>query len=230
MSIHGERRTPIERKPDPDDAKRTQTALAIWQSAKPAQGTPVEAYLASRGIDLSVPDALRFHAGLKHPSGSVWPAMVALVTNGATGTAVAVHRTFIVRNGKSKAPVNPQKMMLGPVRGAAVRLGTPQADRPLAVSEGLETGLSVMVACGIPVWAALSANGIRALVLPPVAREVIIIADHDANGIGESAARDAGLRWRKEGREVRIAMPPERGTDFADVLLATESAEVCDVR
>ena len=64
------RRTPVERKPDLDDAKRSEVALAIWQSAKPAQGTPVETYLASRGIYLPPPDALRFHAGLKHPSGA----------------------------------------------------------------------------------------------------------------------------------------------------------------
>ena len=63
------RRTPVERKPDHDDARRSETALAIWQSAKPAQGTPVETYLASRGIDLPPPDALRFHAGLKHSLG-----------------------------------------------------------------------------------------------------------------------------------------------------------------
>ena len=107
------RRTPVERKPDQDDARRSEIALAIWQSAKPAQGTPVETYLASRGIDLSPPDALRFHAGLKHPSGGIWPTMVALVTNGAGGTPVAIHRTYLARDGGGKAPIPPQKMMLG---------------------------------------------------------------------------------------------------------------------
>jgi putative DNA primase/helicase len=123
--ISRERRTPIERKPDPDDAKRTQTALAIWQSAKPAQGTPVETYFASRGIFLPIPDALRFHAGLKHPSGGMWLAMVALVTNGADGTPLAIHRTFLARDGNGKAAIEPAKMMLGPCRGGVVRLGRP---------------------------------------------------------------------------------------------------------
>ena len=72
---------------DLDNAKRSEVALAIWQSSTPAQGTPVETYLASRGIHLTPSDALRFHAGLKHPSGGIWPAMVALVTNGADGHA-----------------------------------------------------------------------------------------------------------------------------------------------
>jgi putative DNA primase/helicase len=96
------RRTHVEHKPDQDDARRSEIALAIWQSAKPAQGTPVETYLASRGIYLPPPDALRFHAGLKHPSGGIWPAMVALVTNGADGTPLAIHRTFLARDGGEK--------------------------------------------------------------------------------------------------------------------------------
>ena len=108
--------------PDRDDAKRTEAALAIWQSATPAGGTLVETYLASRGLHLPPPPTLRFHAGLKHPSGGIWPAMVALVTRGADGTPLAIHRTFLARDGGGKAPVDPQKMMLGPCRGGAVRL------------------------------------------------------------------------------------------------------------
>jgi putative DNA primase/helicase len=130
------RRTTAERTPDQDDARRSEVALAIWQSARPAQGTLVEAYLTSRGIYLPSPDALRFHAGLKHPSGGIWPTMVALVVNGADGTPLAIHRTYLARDGNAKAPVEPQKMMLGPCRGGAVRLGSgapswsPRASRP----------------------------------------------------------------------------------------------------
>ena len=43
---------------------------------EPAEGTLVETYLASRGLHLPPPPTLRFHAGLKHPSGGVWPTMV----------------------------------------------------------------------------------------------------------------------------------------------------------
>ena len=75
-------RTPVERKPNQDDARRSEIALAIWQSARPAQRTPAETYLASRGIYLQPTNALRFHACLKHPSGDIWPAMLALVNHG----------------------------------------------------------------------------------------------------------------------------------------------------
>ncbi len=65
-------------------------------------------------------------------------------------------------------------------------------------------------------WAALSTSGLRALDLPEQAREVIVLADGDDPG--ETAAREAALRWKREGRSVRIARPP-RGLDFNDVLL-----------
>jgi putative DNA primase/helicase len=65
------RHVSVKREQDQNEARRSEAAFAIWQSAKPAQGTPVETYLASRGIDLPPPDSLRFHAGLRHPSGGI---------------------------------------------------------------------------------------------------------------------------------------------------------------
>ena len=143
--------------------------------------------------------------------------MVALVTRGPDGEPIGVHRTFLSRDSGGKAPVTPQKMMLGPCRGGAVRLG-PVSDR-LMIAEGIETALSAIQATGLSAWAALSTSGLRVLDLPPVVREVIVLADGDDSG--ESAARTAGLRWRREGRLVRIARPPA-GMDFNDVLLDLE--------
>jgi putative DNA primase/helicase len=121
--------------PDRDDNKRTETALAIWQATMPADGTLAEAYLVSRGLHLPPTPTLRFHTGLKHPSGGIWPAMVALVTRGSDNTPLAVHRTFLARDGAGKAPVDPQKMMLGPCRGGAVRFAAP--GDVLMVGEGI---------------------------------------------------------------------------------------------
>ncbi len=212
---HKVRRAPVEHTPDPDDTGRTEAALAIWGSAKPVQGTPVDTYLASRGMQLATPVALRFHPGLKHPSGGIWPVMVALVTRGFDGKPLAIHRTYLARDGIGKAPVEPQKMMLGPCRGGAVRLGQP--DDVLLVGEGIETCLAAMQASGQPAWAALSTSGLRALDLPRNIRDVIVLADGDDPG--EKAACDAALRWSHEGRRVRIARSPS-GRDFNDLLLA----------
>ena len=144
--------------------------------------------------------------------------MIALVTRGIDDNPVAIHQTFLARDGKGKAPVMPQKMMLGPCRGNAVRLGAADPDQWFVLAEGIETTLSVMLACGLPGWAALSANGLRSLDLPPNAAQVLICADNDHNGVGQRAAEEAAERFLREGRRVRIATPPIPGTDFNDLL------------
>jgi hypothetical protein len=205
----------IAEEPDADALRRSEAALAIWQVSQAVEGTPVATYLRSRGLNLPASPALRFHAGLKHPSGGVWPAMVALVTHGATGSPIAVHRAFLARDGGGKAPVNPAKMMLGPCRGGVVRLGAP--GDVLMVGEGIETCLAAMQATGNPTWAALSTSGLRSLDLLRDVRDVIVLADGDEPG--EAAALDAARRWKREGRRVRIARPP-KGMDFNDLLKA----------
>jgi putative DNA primase/helicase len=140
--------------------------------------------------------------------------MIALVTSGKDNTAVAVHRTFIARNGIGKAPVDPPKMMLGPCRGGAVRLG--ELRDTLLVGEGIETCLAAMQATGHAAWAALSTSGLRTLDLPHAVPDVIILADGDVPG--EAAARHCALRLKREGRRVRIACAPN-GMDFNDMLL-----------
>jgi putative DNA primase/helicase len=199
---------------DPDARKRSEAALAIWQASHPAEGTPVAAYLNSRGLILPASCGVRFHPGLKHPSGGIWPAMVARVTHGESGVAIAIHRTYLARDGAGKAPVDPAKMMLGPCGGGVVRLAQP--DTLLMVGEGIETCLSVMQATGNPAWAALSTSGLRSLDLPRGVRDVIVLADGDKPG--EDAAQDSARRWKREGRRVRIARPPT-GMDFNDLLV-----------
>jgi putative DNA primase/helicase len=200
--------------PDGEALKRTEAALAIWQASQPAEGTLVASYLRSRGLTTSLPPAIRFHPRLRHATGASWPAMVALVTRGSDGAPVAIHRTFLTRDGGGKAPVDPAKMMLGPCRGGVVRLADPSA--VLMVGEGIETVLSAMQATGNAGWAALSTSGLRSLDLPPAVRDVILLADGDDPG--EAAVLEAARRWKREGRRVRIARPP-KGVDFNDLLL-----------
>jgi hypothetical protein len=203
----------IAEESDGEALQRSAAAVATWQASRAAEGTLVATYLRSRGLDIPALPALRFHAGLRHPSGGVWPAMVALVTHGATGSEVAVHRTFLARDGGGKAPVDPAKMMLGPCRGGVVRLGEP--GDALMVGEGIETCLAAMQASCRPAWAALSTSGLRSLDLPNAVRDVIVLADGDEPG--EAAALHCARRWKREGRRVRIARPPQ-GMDFNDLL------------
>ena len=209
----------FEREPDPDAKARTEAALAIWRASQDIAGSLAETYLRSRGLAPSPLPGLRFHPGLKHASGGVWPAMVALVVHGETGEALAVHRTFLARNGHGKAPVDPPKMMLGPCRGGVVRLGEP--GNVLMVGEGIETCLAAMQATGKPAWAALSTSGLRSLDLPRAIAKVIVLADGDEPG--EAAAQHCARRWQRERRSVRIARPPS-GMDFNDLLKARNPA------
>jgi len=124
-------------------------------------------------------------------------------TRGVDDTPLGVHRTFLARDGGGKAPVDPQKMMLGPCRGGAVRLADP--GEVLMIGEGIETCLAVMLATSHPAWAALSTSGLRALDLPNDVRNVIVLADGD--DAGEAAARNCACRWQRGGRRVRIARP-----------------------
>jgi phage/plasmid primase-like uncharacterized protein len=157
--------------------------------------------------------------------------MVAKVEHVERGP-VAMHATYLSPNGNGKAdvPKQQQRASFGPIKGAAVRLGSPRAGEWFAVAEGIETTLSVAAACAMPAWAALSAGGIRSLMLPREATHVIICADHDVGGVGESAARDAAARWLAEGRRVKLALPPRAGIDFNDILSGVASAPTEEAR
>lgn len=210
----GARQSPTAPNAQPHNVNRIAAALRLWRMTLPAEGTPVETYLHSRGINIVTPENLRFHPHLKHPNGGTWPGMIALVTRELDDEPLAIHRTFLARDCASKAPVNPQKMMLGPCRGGTVRLAMPTCK--LMVGEGIETCLAAMQATGTPAWAALSTSGLCSLQLPIKIAEVIVLADGDDQG--ETAALAAARRWKREGRTVRIARPPT-GMDFNDVLL-----------
>jgi hypothetical protein len=211
--------SPSRRNDVGDDIRRTARALALWREARHARGSPVARYLAGRGIVLdAIPACLRYHPRCPRPDGTRAPAIVAAVEHVARGI-IGVHRTYLTQDCRRR-----DRASLGLMTGGAVRLGMPRAGEWLAIAEGIETSFSVVAACAMPAWAALSAGGIRALILPPEATHVIICADHDASGVGARAAHDAATRWFAEGRRVRIAMPPDPDTDMADLLIAGTAA------
>ena len=192
----------------------TLMALKVWNETASARDTLVQVYLRSRAITLPPPQDPHYHHSLKHrPSGLHWPAIVS-ARRDLSGNIVAVHRTYLAREGKGKAPVDPTKMDLGPPAGTAVRLGPVAAE--IAVAEGIETALSVMQDSGLPAWAAGSAWALRSLELPAKVRSIIVCADGDDTG--RKAAQDTAQRWRAEGRQVRVAQAPD-GKDFNDLLM-----------
>ena len=208
---------------DPDEAARRQykqqRALALWlvrsRFSDPGRnifGTPWAQLLTTSPV-------LRFRPDARHPEGGRYPALIALIQD-VDGIPIAVHRTFLTRDGR-KANVEPVKASLGPNWGGAIRLQAAEAEKPLVIGEGLETSASAGRLMGLPAWAAISAGNLsKGLVLPSDVRLVTIAGDPDEPGL--RAAREAWARWSAEGRTVRITVPNGTG-DFNDLLMAREA-------
>jgi len=208
---------PKPRPVDIEQQQRSEFARRKWHEAIPITDSPADVYLRARGL-VPGPEgwaaSLRYHPSVKHgPTGLLLPAMLGAVAIYPSREVVGLHRTFLRADGRDKAPVSGNKMMLGKCAGGAVRLAP--AGPELVLSEGIETGLSVQQSTGLPVWATLSTSGLRAVILPPEVKTVIIAADGDE--AGEVAAQAAARRFIAEGRSVKIARPPQ-GMDFNDLL------------
>jgi len=139
------------------------------------------------------------------------------------------------------------KKMQGNVMGGAIRLTAPSPF--MAVAEGIENALTALkVQPGLSVWVAGSLGNIcgrgegrgaahperegknlpsevpdmrgKAIWLPDMVREVLIIADNDGKDPLEVQAKvkRACNRFAQEGRRVRVAWP-EQGKDLNDMLM-----------
>ena len=205
---------PLPQHDSNDLDRRIEAARKIWYAALPTPGTPVETYLRGRGITAPIPVSILYAPSLRHtPTGMLLPAMVAAI-QGPDRLIMGIHRTFLRADGRGKVPFIKPKMMLGGCAQGAVRFA--KAGPKLGVGEGIENCLSVLQETGLPIWAALSTSGVKALILPSCVKEVVLLPDGDEPG--EMAAKEAARRFISEGRAVKIARPP-KGLDFNDVLL-----------
>ncbi len=211
-----------------DLPSRERLVKHLWREATSIQKKdPVDTYLRiTRRIDRldDWPETLRFHPRMLHRSDhgdsrhpSLVGAMLAL-----DGAFLGLHITYLTDQGQ-KANVTPQKRILkarpnGTINGSAIRLGLPDGQGRLGVSEGLESGLSAMHLTGISVWCGLSANGMKEILLPDCACEVWIFADRDPNGTGQEAARTLSVRLVAEGRRIFVVLPKTGFKDVNDAL------------
>jgi hypothetical protein len=210
-----------------DIKRRLEKARHIWRASRRPELGRLDAYLASRGLTRPLTGHLRFHPNLWHPkSGRSWPAMVWLVTDAASGKPIGIHVTFLDDAGPSKAPISPSKVTFGLIRGGVIRLTPPpppDSGEPLVIGEGIETALSAVAARSAHAWAAISSGNMKVIELPQDIRAVIIIADMD-DARGMAAARFLAQPLSRQGRDVRIAQPPQ-GLDLNDLLRAGKDDE-----
>ena len=171
-----------------------EAARRLFAMGQPLRGTPAEAYLRARGIEgpLDWP-ALRFHPALWYwpdedaPRQS-WPGLLAAITD-TQGVITGVHRIWLDRTRPATAPLIGPKRTLGDQLGHGVRFGV--ATDAVVAGEGLETVLSLKsVLPWLAMVAALSANHLGALALPPGLSRLYVARDNDAAG------QQAALRLR----------------------------------
>jgi hypothetical protein len=213
---------------DPDPAPKatrspTQTgspeaARRLFAMSQPIARTLVEAYLRNRGITALHEDgALRFHPRCYYRPDEdapteTWPAMIARVTD-LDGRMTGAHRTWLDPSGRGKAPIDTPRRAMGDLLGNAVRFGV--ANDVLAAGEGIETMLSLRyVLPTLPMAAALSANHLTAMLLPPKLHRLYIARDDDA--AGDAAVTALTERAEAAGIEA-IAWSPRLG-DFNEDL------------
>jgi len=236
------RRAAAESEPerDPDAEARQAKAKALFLASEPRlAGTPAAAYLAARGIDLAQlrrqPRALRFAAALWNgESRRTWPALVAAVTD-AGGELCALHRTWLGQDAAGvwrKAPLEVAKASLGRVAGGTIRLwrgasgkslGSAPPGETVVIAEGIETALSVAMACPeLRILASISLGNMSRIDLPAAISTVIIAADNDPpDSPADKALRAAAERFAAQGRMVKIARSPlGEKTDMNDLLRA----------
>ena len=192
------------RRRDPVRRSSSEAARRLFAKARPITGTLAETYLRTRGITASLDElwSLRFHPACYYREADDepqrWPALLGAITD-VNGTITAVHRVWLDRDGRRKAPVADPRRSLGPQLGGGVRLGL--IGDVLAVGEGIETMLSLRSALPrMPALAGLSANHLAALELPDGVRRLYVVRDND------SAARraEARLRVRLRGRDIEV--------------------------
>jgi putative DNA primase/helicase len=178
-----------------DEARRRDLARALWTRRQPVtEDTPAAIYLRNRGYTGPIPPTL----GYLPANGEHAPAMIAAFGNrdelepgvlAAPSTINQVHITRLTAAG-DKADVDPVKIILGSGTGTPVVLAPPNDLLGLAITEGIEDGLSVHASTGLGVWAAGTANR-----MPPLAAavpsyiECVTIYAH---------ADDAGRRHARE--------------------------------
>ena len=195
-----------------------EAARRLYAMSQPIARTLVEAYLRNRGITALHEDGvLRFHPRCYYRPDEdapteTWPAMIARVTD-LDGRTTGAHRTWLDPSGRGKAPIDTPRRAMGGLLGNAVRFGV--ANDVLAAGEGIETMLSLRcVLPTLPMAAALSANHLAAMLLPPTLHRLYIARDDDA--AGDAAVTALTERAEAAGIET-IAWSPRLG-DFNEDL------------
>jgi putative DNA primase/helicase len=190
-------------------------ARRLWQSASAISDSPVERYLAQRGLQRASDQFRYLERTPLGPRGAVefLPAMLAAVTTDIG--VIAVHRTFLdVASGKLAGFERP-KRALGSLGFGAVRVAPPVQGR-LGLAEGIESALAAMQLFGIPCWATLGNERFGLVSIPESVRELFLFIDNDTGG---AHAEERALKaYAAPDRVIHSRAPASPGFDWNDEL------------
>jgi hypothetical protein len=189
----------------------------LWRECEPIAGTAADYLRARRCVIPPADGDLRWHPKLKHPSGHVGAALIALVTNAITGLPQSLHRTWINADG-SKAAVDPPRMLLkGHTKaGGVIRLWPDESvTTGLSIGEGIETMLTVAHVFR-PAWSCIDAGNLAQFPILDGIESLIVFRDNDPTGL--LAGKECGLRWQRAGRDVKLVTPSKPGHDVNDAV------------
>jgi hypothetical protein len=162
----------VSKTSDPDAYEREQHRKAawLWSRRQPIPGTIAERYLReAREITCALPATLGFLAPRKPEHHPALIAAFALPDEPEPGVVGpphdvdAVHLTLLKPDGSGKADIDPDKLMIGRSLGLPIVLAPPNDLLAMAVTEGIEDGLTVHQATGLGAWAAGAAGRMPAL-------------------------------------------------------------------
>jgi Toprim domain len=206
-------------------ARRQQLALWLWRRRRPIAGSIAETYLReARGYGGSLPATLGYLPPWRdHPPSMI--AAFGLVTEPdssdrrwrtlgpnrivpepdpgieiAADAVTGVHLTRLLPDGSGKAefddPNENAKIMIGHSAGSPIVLAPMNDWLALAITEGIEDGLSIHQSLGIGLWVAGAASRLPALaeIVPAYTDTVLVFAHDDRDG--QRHAAELGRRLR----------------------------------
>lgn len=226
MQREAEEKAEFERK------ARGARALYLHEDAVGIAGTPAEAYLRGRMIDMGQqgrwPGALRFHPEVWYkPERVKIPAMLAPIYR-ADGVHIGTHRTYLdcARGQWGKIGAPDAKKVTGNMWGGFIPIAKGASGKsmakmlegePVYMCEGIEDALCIrMMRPEARIVSTISVGNMGAVILPPAARSLVLVCDRDDKVAAQDQLERAIAAQQARGLDVRIVMPPAPHKDIND--------------
>jgi len=243
------RQAEVKKKSDEELARQQGAAFDMWANhAIEPMGTVAETYIREKlGLDLQgppffgrLPNVMRFLPNHRHVdeggNETAWPCIVVACVDFRAGSPtfgkiLAVHRTWLTRDGKAKAPVKPARKVWPSFAGLVIPLWRGDGNMRLqqaqeagllqvfSLAEGWEKGLAMIAADPVPrTWCFLSLNNLGNVMLPPFCEGVLLHRDNDWKTFAATEAYEGEKRKLElQGRAI-AEVHPSGGKDLDDTL------------